>query len=254
MRRTNKQSTEMRKAVLSIAGFDPSGGAGLVADCKTFETLNVLGMSVCTGITYQNDDTFIGVDWLNEGAILKQLSVLQEKFFFEFVKVGIVENWGVLEKVIGHLSEKNPKVKVVLDPVIRASAGYNFHSNNEKLKRLLPKLFLLTPNWTELQELYPMVDPMASARELSQQCNVFLKGGHNPMSQGTDYLFGPKRELEYPAYHIDVKPKHGSGCVLSSAITAFLVQGNSLGDACRMAKEYTFRFLASNEGLLGSHS
>lgn len=244
----------MRPTVLSIAGFDPTGGAGLLADCKTFETIGAQGMSVCTANTIQTDKEFFEVKWVEEGLLFEQISVLLESFSFDFVKIGIVKNWRLLKIIISVLQGENPKVKIILDPVLQSSSGYDFHKANERLIDLLPKLFLITPNWDEMQKLFPEKNPMEMAKEMSEHCNIFLKGGHNPKALGTDYLFSKNERIEFSANNIAVKSKHGSGCVLSSAITAYLALGNSLNESCRLGKEYTFRFLASNETLLGYHS
>src|SRR3972149_10947273 len=89
-----------RPCVLSIAGFDPSGGAGVLADIKTFEQHKALGMGVVTGLTFQNDSEFDGVKWIETDEILKQIEVLARKFQFEFVKIGMVQNLETLEKII----------------------------------------------------------------------------------------------------------------------------------------------------------
>src|ERR1051326_2205660 len=92
-----------RPCVLSIAGFDPSGGAGVLADIKTFEQHKVLGMGVVTGLTFQNDSEFDGVRWVETDDILKQISVLLRKFKFQYVKIGMIKDLETLQAVISVL-------------------------------------------------------------------------------------------------------------------------------------------------------
>ena len=102
-----------RPYVLTIAGFDPSSGAGLTADVKTFEALKCYGLSVCTANTIQNDMEFEACHWTDLEIIKNQIELLFKRFSIDFVKIGIVENWGVLEEIVGFLIAKNPTVKIL---------------------------------------------------------------------------------------------------------------------------------------------
>src|SRR5260221_632714 len=104
-----------RPCVLSIAGFDPSGGAGILADIKTFEQHKVSGMGVVTGLTFQNDSEFDGVKWIEPNEIIKQIDVLTRKFKFQFVKIGMLESLDVLEKIISRLKANGSKL--IWDPI-----------------------------------------------------------------------------------------------------------------------------------------
>ena len=137
-----------RPCVLSIAGFDPSGGAGSLADIKTFEQHKVLGMGVVTGLTYQNDSEFYGVKWIDTNEIIKQIEVLARKFKFPFVKVGMLESLESLERIISFCQLPTADCKLVWDPILKASAGFEIHKNfeKEKLISILKKIYLIPPN------------------------------------------------------------------------------------------------------------
>lgn len=256
--------TKKRPCVLSIAGFDPSGGAGLLADIKTFEAHKVLGMGVVSALTFQNDSEFKSVKWIDADEIIKQIEILTRKFHFEFIKIGMIENLDVLQKIIQPLTINHQPSTIILDPILQASAGFEIHNKIEKDKliEICKKIFLITPNTDEIKMLMNEADEMKAAKELSQYCNVFLKGGHSKENKGRDFLFttplSTGRGVGGEAYPFRPKKiaehsKHGSGCVLSSAITANLAKGYPLQRACLKAKDYVTNFLMSNKTLLGYH-
>lgn len=243
-----------RPYILTIAGFDPSGGAGLVADVKTFEQLRCYGLSVCTANTVQNDTDFVDCHWMPLAQIQAQINVLFDRFTIDFVKIGIVQNWSTLQAIMNVLLERNPTVKIVLDPVLKSSSAYEFHGSEDLSDNLLSKLFLITPNYDEVQQLYEGLSIEETTARVTKQTNVLLKGGHRQDKKGYDQLltqegkvFGLQPKLK------NVSPKHGSGCVLSSAITGYLALGYPLLKACYRGKKYTEQLLSSNPSLLGYH-
>ncbi|MTI33008.1 hydroxymethylpyrimidine/phosphomethylpyrimidine kinase [Xanthovirga aplysinae] len=242
--------------VLSIAGFDPSGGAGLLADIKTLENHQVYGLGVCTALTAQHESHFQSVYWTPLEQIFEQAELLFQKYPIQHCKIGIVENWSVLNQLLEFLNTQNSELKVVLDPVLKASSGFSFHSTLglKELNSILGNLSLLTPNYEELKRITPDVPVKVGCQQIAEYCPILLKGGHNEEEKGTDYLFHGKECVQLEADKVLSYPKHGSGCVLSSAITANLALGGNLLEACRQGKQYTAQFLASNEGLLGYHS
>ena len=244
-----------RKYVLSIAGFDPSGGAGILADIKTFEAHRTIGLGVSTSITYQNENEFVGVVWSAEKQITDQVDILLKKYPVGFVKIGLVKDLQMLETLITYILKKSGSTKIIWDPILKASAGFEFHSsiNASQLERVLKKIFLITPNWLEATALFPSDNAHRSAQMMAACCNVFLKGGHNEKEKGRDFLFSGSKVYPFRAKKIIEFSKHGSGCVLSSAITANLVKGFKLHRACLKAKVYTAQFLSSNKTGLGYH-
>src|ERR1700729_4382873 len=108
----------LRPYVLSIAGFDPSGGAGILADIKTFEAQQTLGLGVCSALTYQTENTFEGVTWVNKDTIIKQLAPLLKAYSIDYVKIGLIENMEVLNSIIDYLLGKNPSMRIIWDPIL----------------------------------------------------------------------------------------------------------------------------------------
>jgi len=271
-----------RPNILTIAGFDPSNGAGLTADVKTFETLKCYGLSVCTANTVQDDLEFKACHWVSVDVILDQIEVLFKRFQINYVKIGIVENWETLSIVIDKVLELNRTVKIVLDPVLKSSSNFDFHAKvsssdfchteqacaqlsrsievnvnciENRLDEILSKIYLLTPNYNEIEQLYPEKSIEDTIQYISSKTNLFLKGGHHPIQLGKDELF--TKEGEQFSLNSKLKncsEKHGSGCVLSSAISSYLALGFPLLKACYRGKRYTEKFLSSNKSLLGFHS
>ncbi len=246
---------EVSNCVLSIAGFDPSGGAGILADIKTFEANQVCGMGVLSALTFQNDILFEGLKWIEADEILQQVSVLQKRFEFSVVKIGLIKDLEVLEVVVKALKQALPECQIIWDPIVKASAGFQFHRHfeREQLLSALENCFLITPNTEEVTFLAGTDNPMEAAQLLAKYCNVLLKGGHSKEEPGVDYLFRQNMiEKIFPTGK-EVFPKHGSGCVLSAAIVSNLAKGNDLATSCRDAKIYVEQFLSSNKTLLGTH-
>ena len=255
--------TIKRPYVLTIAGYDPSAGAGVLADIKTMEECGVYGLGVTTAITYQNENEFDGVKWLSFEEIEKQIAPLIRKYNIEIVKIGLFENLEILEKTISYLKSHTSNLRIVWDPILSASAGFVFHNELElnKLRHVLKSIYLLTPNQPEYDKL------LLEKMDL-ENTNLLLKGGHR--EEHVDVLFENQetrdknqdsriKNQDLRPYIIrgngkHLSPKHGSGCVLSSAIAAYLALGNDLVASCELAKQYVEKLLESNEGLLGYHS
>ena len=168
-----------RLYVLSIAGFDPSGGAGILADIKTFESNKVYGLGVISANTFQNDNEFKNVDWIPAKKMIEQISILQKRFEFEYVKIGLIENLEVLDAIISHLNTHVSNLKIIWDPILKASAGFEFHKEVDKLllEKICKQLYLITPNVPESLLLGSFKDAAQNAKHLSKCCNLFLKEG-----------------------------------------------------------------------------
>ncbi|MEM7104494.1 MAG: hydroxymethylpyrimidine/phosphomethylpyrimidine kinase [Bacteroidota bacterium] len=236
---------------LTIAGHDPSGGAGLTADLKTFEAHGIYGFSVCSAITVQNDMDFDMVEWVDGSLIKKQIAILFERFQIGFIKIGIIKNFETLNEILDFLLMKNPKIKIVWDPVLKASAGFEFHKaiNEPLLLQILEKCYLTTPNKEEWGTLFYS---LTGNRTPANKTNVLVKGGHDIGDDAVDLLYkdGVILPISGPRLEGD---KHGTGCVLSSAITANLANGETLETSCYRAKQYISKFISSNNTLLGQH-
>ena len=242
--------------VLTIAGFDPSGCAGVLADIKTFEANGVHGMAVCTANTEQNVGSFKKANWIKREEITSQLNLLQQEVTFEFVKIALIENFELLNNLVAELISRNPAVKIIWDPVCKASAQFIFHSEIEKklLEIVCAKLYLITPNLEEQAILAPGMETEAAGKYLSQFCNTLVKGGHSTTGYSTDILFAKDGVNYLEAEKLEDFSKRGTGCVLSSAILANLAKGESLLQSCVNAKQYIYHYLTSNRSLVGMHS
>lgn len=245
---------EERPFVMSIAGFDPSGGAGVLADIKTFEQLKVHGLAVCSAMTLQTESEFYTLQWQPIDEILSAINVLMKKYKVEAVKIGVVKDAKFLAQIVEKLKSINPEVKIVWDPVLKSTSEFSFFDLNtiSELKNVLQKIDLITPNYNEynvLKEHY-LFGPSESG------CSVLIKGGHREDKTGTDILWENGKEISIePNNTISVfYPKHGSGCVLSSAIASYLALGKDIEQSCRSGKLYIEKFLTSNPTLLGSYS
>lgn len=247
---------ENKNYILTIAGHDPSGGAGLTSDIKTFEAHGLYGLSVCTAITVQNDTSFKSCKWVDLELILNQIAVLFERFTIPVVKIGIVENWEVLYKITRFLKEKNTNIKIVLDPVLTASSNFNFHDSSHLsvFEKALDNCYLITPNYIEIEALFPSKSISETIDFISSKTNLYLKGGHRTDKKGLDVLYYNKIvQVNIEPGNVTVFPKHGSGCVLSSSIASNIALDHPIEDACRLSKRYIEQFLSSNKSLLGNH-
>lgn len=243
-----------RPYVLSIAGYDPSGGAGILADIKTFEAHKVTGMGVTTCITIQNEAEFISSEWLTKELIKQQIEIIFKLHHFDFVKIGLIQNMEMLDKIIDISLSFNKGIKIIWDPILKASAGFEFYKPDlVTMEKIASKIYLITPNLNEIKTIYPELSPVDGAIILAKYCNVFLKGGHDQNNPGKDFLFEKEKRTSFRPKKRLLPAKHGSGCVLSSAIVANLAKGFKLHRSCLMAKNYITEFLSSNQGLLGYH-
>jgi len=242
--------------VLTIAGFDPSGGAGILADIKTFETNGVYGMAVCTANTEQNVSEFKKPNWVKQEEIIAQLNLLQKEVNFEFVKIGLVENFELLQILVDELIKENPDVKIVWDPVCKASAGFEFHTEIKKelLEQICAKLFMVTPNLDEWALFAHGAEIEEAGKHWAQFCNVLVKGGHSFTGYSTDILFTKPGTYYFEAAKLEGFSKRGTGCVLSAAVVANLAKSESLVQTVANAKRYINSYLTSNHSMVGTHS
>lgn len=239
-----------RSHILTIAGFDPSGGAGVLADIKTFEQHRLVGMAVNTANTVQNDTGFDAVNPESEARIMEQLDALLRRFSFSTVKIGLMPHPELIPVIAGRLGNK---ARIVWDPVLSASAGTDFNISLNALEKILTVVHIVTPNWEEVVRMTGIADAMEAGRALSGQCNVYLKGGHRAEKTGHDALWLKGKEFSLAPGRTAVWPKHGSGCILSSALASHVEKGYPMLKACLRAKRYTEAALGSNRTLLAYH-
>ena len=247
--------TPMRPYALTIAGFDPSAGAGVLADVKTLEASGVYGLAACTALTVQNDVSFERVSWIGLPDVQDQIRLLLARFDIGFVKIGLIESLPLLRELTTWLKAYNPAIQIIWDPVLRATAGYEFHARPDAalLQAICRELALITPNQPEALGLLPAPTPTAAAEALAAWCPVLLKGGHDTTALATDVLLLGDARCEFSAPRLPHGAKHGSGCVLSAGILAQLALGQLLPQACQRGKTYVTEFLGSTKTLLGYH-
>lgn len=239
--------SELRPYCISIAGFDPSAGAGVLADVKTFEQLKCYGFGVSTALTFQNDVAFEGMLWHSLEQIKKQLMPL-EKFPVKCIKIGLVENLQVLQEIVHLVNSLFEKPFIVWDPVLQASAGFEFMRDATFNQKGLSGINLITPNNMEYEK-------MQLGEMKDYQGAILLKGGHRKEKYATDTLFVKNESIDISGEPFEnKKDKHGTGCVLSSAIVAYVALGYDQLKACRRAKEYTEKLIKSNSTRLGYHT
>jgi hydroxymethylpyrimidine/phosphomethylpyrimidine kinase len=236
------------KKILTIAGFDPSGGAGLQADLKTFAVHKTYGMSVVTSIVVQNTR---GVQWVEPippSLIQKQLKVILEDILPDAIKIGLISSVDAIQ-VIGQILQKNPPFILVLDPVTISSSGYCMvlDKTMKSLQNVLfPLSTVVTPNIPEAEEICGFhiqnkTDMIKAARNIAKITNgaVLLKGGHAIfLEDSSDVLVDQHTIHWFSSPRIQTPHTHGTGCTLSSAIAAHLGKGDSLMTAVEKAKVY----------------
>ncbi|MCD6012915.1 MAG: hypothetical protein K0Q79_2777 [Flavipsychrobacter sp.] len=247
-------SNTTKPYVLSIAGFDPSAGAGVLADIKTFENNGVYGMGVVSALTYQNDVEFERVEWIDHAKIVGQVEVLLKRFSIKHIKIGLIESMDTLTHIVCFLKAEIDDPVIIYDPILKASAGFPFHSITEQqFVNAIEGIYCITPNIPEAIQIFGAEHLNDKMELLSDNINIYLKGGHSEENVVTDLFYVKDHTYAFPNDRIQNGAKHGSGCVLSSALTAQLALGNDLPTAAENANSYTHSFLASNETLLGYH-
>ncbi len=235
------------KNVLTIAGSDSSGGAGIQADLKTFSAHGVFGMSVITAVTAQSTRGVFAVQDITPEMIEKQLEVLFEDIPIHGVKVGMVSKSETI-RTISKVLAKHQEIPIVLDPVMVSKSGYHLLEPEAKealIEELLPLAMVVTPNLPEAEVItgsrIENLEEMKTAGEKIHGMGpgfVLIKGGHLKGEVSTDLLFNGTEWTAFPNLRIETKNTHGTGCTLSSSLAANLSKGLSMGDAVKESKAY----------------
>ena len=232
--------------ILTIAGSDPSGGAGIQADIKTISALGGYAAAVITAVTVQNTRGVTAVDYLPGTLVVAQTEAVLDDLHPTAVKIGMTGRADIITGLAASLSQY-PYTPVVLDPVMLSSSGHPLMKPDaaEALRtELFPRCRLVTPNLNEAsfllgRSLHTLQDMEHAATELFQRygCAFLLKGGHLDGEYMTDVLFdGQTHHFSSPRIHTG--NLHGTGCTFSSAIATHLGQGYSLPDSVQLAKAY----------------
>lgn len=234
------------KTVLTIAGSDCSGGAGIQADLKTFAAHGVYGMSVITAVTSQNTLGVQNVYAIPKNTVLSQLESVFSDIFPDSVKIGMAVNSDTIE-CISHILKKYRPKHIVTDTIMLSSSGKPLlaASDTDKLAReIFPISEVITPNIPEAEalsgiEITSESDMIAAAEIISEKyrTRVLLKGGHMH-GVCNDLLYDSGRIAWFKNEKVNNPNTHGTGCTLSSAIAANLALGMSLADSVKCAKQY----------------
>jgi hydroxymethylpyrimidine/phosphomethylpyrimidine kinase len=234
------------KNVLSIAGSDSSGGAGIQADLKTMCALGVYGMTVITAITAQNTQGVYDVQEIEPPMVEAQINAVFKDIRVDAVKIGMVSRTDIIHTI--RTSLLNLKAKnIVVDPVMVSKSGHRLLRPEalDAVRELAGIADVLTPNIPEAELLCGFSietenDMQEAARKIAGlgAKNVLIKGGHRLGSDAVDMLFTGGKFVRLQTRRIDTKHTHGTGCTLSSAIACRLALGDSAEDAVRAAKDY----------------
>jgi hydroxymethylpyrimidine/phosphomethylpyrimidine kinase len=234
------------KNVLTIAGSDSCGGAGIQADLKTFSAHGVYGMSVITAVTAQNTQGVLAVQDISVEIIGKQIEAIFEDIRVDGLKVGMVSQIGTINTIAEGLRFYKPS-NIVLDPVMVSKSGYHLlqrSAKEELINMLVPLATLITPNIPEAEvlsgmEIGSIPEMEKAARKIFEMGpeNVLIKGGHLD-DEATDILFDGTDIKYLKSKRVDTKNTHGTGCTLSAAIASNLAKGYSMAEAVTKAKEY----------------
>jgi hydroxymethylpyrimidine/phosphomethylpyrimidine kinase len=246
--------------VLSIAGSDPSGGAGIQADLKAFSALGTYGMAVLTALTAQNTQGVTAIHALPPDFVIAEIETIFADIRVDAVKIGMIANAGIAEAVADTLARLAADTPIVLDPVMVAKGGSPLlapAAMRAVVERLMPLATLVTPNLPEAAAL--LGEPVASTREeMADQAGrllrcgpkaVLIKGGHLDVEDSPDVLAQGDGLAWLEGRRIATKNTHGTGCTLSSAIAAELAKGASVADAVRAAKAYLAKAIGAADML-----
>ncbi len=248
---------------LTIAGVDPSGGAGVLADVKTMSALGAYACAVIAALTAQNTRAVTGVFPVPADFVRQQIDTLFADVRIDAAKIGMVGEAPVIRVVAERLHHWHP-AHIVVDPVMIAKSGDALLQKSAVgalREGLLPLATVITPNLPEAGVLLEMRAP-DSVKEMQRAAErlreamahagerwVLLKGGHLPGGDATDLLFDGDRMIELSAPRVETKNTHGTGCTLSAALAALLPQAPDVPTAARRAKAYVAAAIAAADRL-----
>lgn len=235
---------------LTIAGSDSCGGAGIQADIKTFSALGVYATSAITAITVQNTKGVFGIQKVAPKIVKGQIEAVMEDMHPDAIKIGMVNDGDTILAITEALKNHAESLpSLIIDPIMVSTSGSRLMQKDSLqhfISELLPLATLLTPNIPEAETLAGIkiqdtkdIEKAASIINMMGCKHILIKGGHIEGTKKTDYLFEEgKLKDSFTGVNINTRNTHGTGCTLSSAITAYLAREADIHTAIRMAKVY----------------
>jgi len=242
--------------VLTIAGSDSGGGAGIQADIKTITALDGFAMTAITALTAQNTLGVVDIYNIPTSFVAEQIKVVLGDIGADCIKIGMLSHPEMIDVVCSTLEREAPEVPIVLDPVMIAKGGAALLTTDavEILKtHLVPRALILTPNIPEAEALAGIIAPdikdaeiLAQALSLLGPKAILLKGGHRDGEEVVDLLMKGNRVVDtYKSARIKTNHTHGTGCTLSSAIAVGIAQGLTLRNSVARARKYVLNAIRS---------
>jgi hydroxymethylpyrimidine/phosphomethylpyrimidine kinase len=264
------------KVCLTIAGVDPSGGAGIIADIKTFTAFDCFATAAITSLTFQNTQGVFGFENQSAECVRQQILPIFDDFNVSGVKTGMLPTLEVIEEIARIIIEKKVE-DLVVDPVVRSTSGFDL-IDDKALKSLIKNLFplakIITPNIPEAERITGLQikneDDIYEAVKIMQSFgakNVLIKGGHFHVKtqkiqrkgergkvqawgkSAMDFLFVEDELFVFEAPFLNTNSTHGTGCTLAAAITASLANGKSLVESVKISKEFVHQAIKTSPNL-----
>lgn len=245
------------KTVLTIAGSDCSGGAGIQADIKTITANKLYAMSAITALTAQNTTGVYGIMEVSPGFLKNQLDCIFSDIYPDAIKIGMVSSSDLIDTIVEKLVSENAK-NIVVDPVMVSTSGSKLLADeaaDKLISRLIPIATIITPNIPEAEvlsgiKITKVDDMVAAAKKIAEKYDgaILIKGGHS-LNDANDLLYHDGMEEWFYGEHIDNSNTHGTGCTLSSAIASNLAMGYTLTESVQNAKKYISGALKANLNL-----
>ncbi len=242
--------------LLSIGGSDPSSGAGIQSDVKTFDSLNAHGLTVITAITGQNTSSFGMIEPVSQKILKNQMDLVISDFKIDGIKIGMVYNSEIIKTIYREL--KNMKIPIILDPIIKSTTGGLLIEKiaiKDFKKFLIPLATVITPNKFEAEYLSEIkIDSKSSLQKAAQKIqdmgakNIVITGLETKNGQISDFILEKKSQYTISGKKIP-KINHGSGCNYSSSLLVSLVNGTSLKKAVKFSKQFTYNSIKNTKNI-----
>lgn len=242
--------------LLSIGGSDPSSGAGIQSDVKTFDSLNAHGLTVITAITGQNTSSFGMIEPVSQKILKNQINLVMSDFKIDGIKIGMVYNSEIIKAIYREL--KNTKITIVVDPIIKSTTGgllIEKNAINDFKKLIIPLATVITPNKFEAEFLSKIkINSVKSLEKAAQKIQkmgakkVVITGIETKNGQISDFILEEENQYTISGRKI-IKTNHGSGCNYSASLLFSLATGNKLKDAVKFSKQFTVNSIKNSKNL-----